>query len=297
MAEGGKLGPHGRRKAQLTYLDQNALIELGVKARNPDFRKKLDHAIDSGSFKSVVSSWHLIETANTKNVANATELGIFLDSLKPAWLLERRDIQRLDVQEDFYRFVKVDFKTISRITNRSAVIAALNNAKDSPRFDIASDAFVKQWIAHPEQLEVLKRAYADNAKALTGIREARKAGKLTEEVKRQADQLLVKGSMPTSTPNGVAVGPEVARDYLSQVDVGLIPSLAIETAISEHEWARDGGADSNTLIDKFHLISALPYVDEVVSKDKFFEEIFPIAQATGYVRARLVKNDNLCARF
>jgi hypothetical protein len=29
----------------LIYLDQNALIKLGVKARNPDFRKGLDRLI------------------------------------------------------------------------------------------------------------------------------------------------------------------------------------------------------------------------------------------------------------
>jgi hypothetical protein len=53
-----------------------------------------------------------------------------------------------------------------------------------------------------------------------------------------------------------------------------LPTIAIETAISEYEWVSVGGADRNTLIDKFHLISALPYVDEIVSNDKFFHEIY-----------------------
>src|SRR5260370_5685286 len=93
----------------LIYLDQNALIELGVKARRADFRRKLDKVIGSGAMTVVVSSWHLIETANTSNLANAEELAEFIDSLKPAWLLERRNIQKLDVQEDFWRFLKLDF--------------------------------------------------------------------------------------------------------------------------------------------------------------------------------------------
>src|SRR5215472_3128540 len=84
----------------LVYLDQNALIELGVRARKPEFREKLDSVIGSGALTAVVSSWHLIETANTTNLANAVELAEFMDSLKPFWLLERQNIQKLDVQEE-----------------------------------------------------------------------------------------------------------------------------------------------------------------------------------------------------
>jgi len=115
----------------LTYLDQNALIELGRKARNTDFRKKLDSAIESGSFAAVVSSWHLIETAHTANLANATELANFIDSLNPSWLLERRDIQMLDVEEDFYTFLKIASPSKPRVTTRSSAFAALTKQKDS----------------------------------------------------------------------------------------------------------------------------------------------------------------------
>ncbi len=85
----------------ITYLDQNAVIDLGVTARKGEFCGKLDAAIGSGAFTPMVSSWHLVETANTTNLANATELAEFIDSLKPVWLLERQSIQRLDVREDF----------------------------------------------------------------------------------------------------------------------------------------------------------------------------------------------------
>src|SRR5580658_2903786 len=126
----------------LTYLDQNALIALGVKARNADFRKKVDASRESGTLSVVVSTWHLIETANTKNLAAATELGEFIDSLKPSWLLERRDAQKLEVEEDFYAFLKVECPTKPRVTTRSAVVAALNGQPDGSKFDIPSAAFV-----------------------------------------------------------------------------------------------------------------------------------------------------------
>jgi hypothetical protein len=103
--------------------------------------------------------------------------------------------------------------------------------------------------------------------------------------------------MPKLTPAGLALGHELTGKYLELVQLSSIPTLAIETAISEHEWTVQGGADRNTLLDKFHLISALPYVEEIVSDDKFFHKIYPIAQKTGHVRAKLLENDEFFKRF
>jgi hypothetical protein len=126
------------------------LLAIGFKAWNSEFRKRLDSALESGTLAVVVSAWHLIETAHTSNLASAIELAEFIDSLKPAWLLEKRDIQRLDVEEDFYRFLRRDYPSKPRVTTRSAVLAALNRQNDAPRFDIASHEFVKRWIQHPK---------------------------------------------------------------------------------------------------------------------------------------------------
>jgi hypothetical protein len=246
---------------------------------------------------AVVSSWHLVETANTKNLAKAVELAGFIDSLKPVWLLERRQIQKLDVQEDFWRFLGLDFSLRPRLTTRSAVIAALNKKADAPKFDIPSRDFVAQWIRYPEQLAVLKKAYASNTTALTTMRKVTKAGKFTEDMRRLTDKKFVNGLVTAVTPSGVAVGSEVVREYIGKVNPADIPSIAIETAISDHELNNVGGADRNTLIDKFHLISALPYADEVVSDDTFFQKIFPVVQKTGHVKARLLSNAEFLARF
>lgn len=281
----------------LTFLDQNALIALGRKARIPEFREKLDAQLNSHSLSPVVSSWHLIETANTASLKNATELAEFIDSLRPKWLLERRDIQTLDVQEDFCKFAKLELPNNPRVTTRSAVFASLNGQADSPKFDIPSRDFVRQWIAHPEQLKVLEETYRRNADTLPRLRELMKQGKLTPEIKRRIDIQLVLGLLPKTTPAGLDIGSETRMEYAGRAKVETIPSLAIETAISEHEWVSQGGADRATLIDKFHLISALPYVDEIVSDDKFFHRIFPVAQKTGHVRAKLLGNGEFLSRF
>jgi hypothetical protein len=281
----------------LTYLDQNALLALGRKARKPDYRSKLDGILKTEGLRPVVSSWHLIETAHTASIANAVELADFIDSLNPGWLLERRDIQSLDVEDDFCRFLGLAAPNKPRVTTRSAVHAALNRQRDSSRFDIPSRNFVRQWIEHPEQVEVLDHTYQKNAESLVRLRELVRAGKVTQEIRRRVDEIMVQASLPTATPAGLYVGRELRTQYVKSVNVRTIPSLAIETAISEHEWVAQGGADRNTLIDKFHLISALPYVDEIVSNDKFFAAVYPEAQKTGYVKAKLLSNEELLARL
>ena len=281
----------------LTYPDQNAIIQLGRKARAAEFRKNLDAALMSGNLTFVVSAWHLVETANTANAESAIELAEFIDSLNPSWILERHDIRKIEVTRDFCSFASVQYQPPPCVTTRSAAFAALNRQPDGPRFNIPSADFVKQWLAHPEQLKPLEKPYQDNAEALIRLRELRKAGEIADDFRERIDQELIKPYVPSRSPAGLEVGRELIRDYIAQANVNSIPTIAIETAISEHEWDAQGGADRNTLIDKFHIISALPYVDEVVSSDRFFHRIFPVVQCTGHVRARLLANDDLLSRF
>lgn len=281
----------------LTYLDQNALIELGRNARKPEFRKRIDAALEIQSFTVVLSSWHLIETSRTANLKNAVELAEFIESLNPKWVYERLDIQKLEVEDDFFKFLRIEHVPKPRVTTLSTVIAALNHQADAPKFDIRPSEFVKQWIAHPEQLKVIDAEYEKHAKALVGLRELTKAGKITDALTQRVSEILFKMALPRTTPAGLTMGRSVFIDYIQQVKPETIPSFAIETAISQHEWATQGGLDGNTLIDKFHLISALSYVDEIVSNDSFFHRLYPEVRKTGHVRAILLGNAEFINRF
>jgi hypothetical protein len=111
---------------------------------------------------------------------------------------------------------------------------------------------------------------------------------------KQLDVILLKASLPKSTPAGLEIGDDAKTQYLAQASIAAIPTLAVETAISDNEWGDDvvGRADRNTRIDKFHLISALPCVDEIVSTDPFFHAIYPEVKKSGHVRAVVVVMTN-----
>ena len=281
----------------LVYLDQNAVIKLGFKAEHASFREKLDKAIAAKSISFLVSMWHLIETAHTPKLENAVALAKFIDSLLPMWLLERRDIQRIEVEEDFFRFSKIKYEPAPRITSRIAAVASLNKQTPTAKHDIPSERFVTQWIEHPELLEPLEKPYRDNEKTVRKLRELAKAGRLTDEVKQKVNLQLFEMTMPTRIRQGLEIGKDAKEAYVAQAKLECIPSFAIEHAIFEHQLTVKGGEDRNTLIDKFHLISAMPYADEIVSNDKFFAEQYPVIQKTGHVKASLVNVEALVARF
>jgi hypothetical protein len=280
----------------LTYLDQTALIALGRKARQADFRAKLDAQLSS-SLTVVLSSWHLVETSRTKNLANGIELATFIDSLKPVWLHELFTLRKMDVEDDFDRFLKIEVPMGDRVTTKSAVFAELNGSPDSSRFDISSVDFVRQWVQNPDQLRPIDETYAQNARNLIGLREHKKAGRLTEEIEKRVNEVLAKTFMPKTTPTGLHFGRDLTIDYVKQFNPDKIPTVAIETAISEHEWGDKGGLDGNTMLDKIHLISALPLADEIVSNDQRFHDLYPIAKKTGHVKAVLLREAEFLARI
>jgi hypothetical protein len=85
--------------------------------------------------------------------------------------------------------------------------------------------------------------------------------------------------------------------YLDSVNINELPSLAIEFLIAEKSWTNQGGTDWNTMVEKFHLISALPYVDVIVSDDHYFHSILPVSKSAPFPLARVLRFEDLCKQF
>lgn len=277
----------------LTYLDQNALIKLGHRSRRPEFRTRLDIAIDSGSLTIVACITHLVETAQTTNRQNAILLAEFLESLKPAWLVANP--RRLEICEDFYRFANIPYLPSERVVSGRAGFARV--VGQTGPADVTPKQFVEGLINHPNQLTGFENMRRLSIEASQSVRKDRKAGKLSPDRIRRAQERGIRADVPNNTPAGLEVGLQLKEEYVRQATVSAVPTWALESAISEYLRGRNDYAEKNTVIDKFCLFYAPPYVDEIVSNDKLFGLVYPVAEKTGHARARLIKNETFIARF
>ncbi|HJY80613.1 MAG TPA: hypothetical protein VKK81_05960 [Candidatus Binatia bacterium] len=89
------------------------------------------------------------------------------------------------------------------------------------------------------------------------VRQITCRGKVTPQIKQQGDRKLIEGFLPTHTPAGILLGSDTRLQFLDIVRIQQFPSLSIEAAIAEHSWTTTEEPDWNSMVDKFHLISAL----------------------------------------
>lgn len=271
----------------LIYLDQNALITLWRKAQERDFRERLDAFINSGSEVLVFSVWSLIETSYGDRPESSGELADFVESLRPSWLLERHEMLRLDVSNDFYRYLKLGANAPPRVVPQSDMFATIAQRTGGPTFRGSIRSFVALW-----RKRRVEAGYVESGCVTARLRDAKKRGRITAATKKQAVRNLIQSVLPKFTPLGLEIPPRTTTDYLRQVDPSTIPYVALDLAITGCEWGwqTSSGQERNTAIDKFHLLSALPYVDKIVSDDRFFHYVHDHANRTGHVRAAIMHN-------
>jgi hypothetical protein len=280
------------------YLDQNALINAGLKASSDaSFHTKFHGALANQDFEVVLSAWHWVEAARGTNRASASRLADFMDSLNPRWLRERRDLERIEVHTAFFGFCGIPFDPPSPTLTRVELIAQLNRVPVHASLDRSSRASVEGWIDNPGSMRFIIRSYEANADAIRNLRKAIAEGRVTSAIKREGDRRLIEGFLPTHTPAGVQLDRDVWNQFLDSARVEQFPSISIESAIAKHSWADTAEPDWNSMVDRIHLISALPYVDVVVSNDDYFHLLYRVASKTAFVRARVLNFADFCSQF
>jgi hypothetical protein len=280
------------------FLDQDALINLyEARSQSGEFDERLRQIVAERSISFVLSPWHWVETARTKDLSRALPLAEFMDSLGPTWLRDRRHLAMMEVQRRFFQFVGIPYGLTGPIVTRSELLSEMNGFHVSPERAPSSREFVEGWIKSPELMEPIVQSYQKQVRALTGLREALALGKVTTEVLKQGDRQYLERYLPKSTPNRLVLDAETKNAFLDQVTQADFPTLAIESEIAEYSWANKGRTDWNSMVDKFHVISSLHYIDIVVSDDRFFYLLLPQAQKTGYVRARVTRFSPFCIEF
>lgn len=284
----------------LLYLDQNALIALGRRARRLHFRAKLDEFIRAGT-TLVLSWWSLIEASYGDSETNSKELAVFMESIRPLWILERFDIVRFDVSENIFRYLRIPFERSSRIVDFRGLLHSFEIKRKRGALPFQGDIakFVELW--RKQRLkpgDALEEAFTNAGRQLIRLRAHHRSGKISPQMTRNAQVALAAVALPRETPSGLVLSNDLLMDYIRDMDPATIPAIALETAISRYQWGmKKTGAGRNSLIDKFALVSALPYVDEIVSDDRFFHGAYPNAKSTGHVRATLLHVSDLISRI
>ncbi len=280
------------------YLGQDALINLYEESvKTPGFKDKLTKAIADAQVTIVLSPWHWVETAQTKDLTKALPLAEFMDSLRPGWLRDRRHLETTEVEQKFFQFAGISYPPRGAIVARAELLTEMNGFYVSPERAPTSREFVEGWIKAPKLMEPIVDSYQKNVRALVGLREALALGKVTSEMMKEGDRKHIQRHLPKSTPNGVVLDEGTKNAFLDKVTQTDFPTLSIESEIAEYSWANRGRTDWNSMIDKFHLISSTPYTEIVVSDDRFFYLLLPSAQKTGHVKAAVMKFAQFCAKF
>jgi hypothetical protein len=282
----------------LIYLDQTALIDLGWNTRNSaEFRQRLNQSLVTGSIRFVLTWWHLIESSYGDDAGLCGELGDFIQSLNCRWLPERYHLLQYDVAEDFYTFARIPYEPRPRIVDWTGLLAlfeALRTPGSVP-FKGSIRDFITLWRnLRLERGDEAEQVFRKAGERQLRLRQTHKSGKITDAAKAVAQDKLLQSAMPSTTPAGLAFGTGLRSDYFRQTVPSRIRGIALETAISEFEWTmKKSGAARNQLIDGFHLVTACPHVDMIVSRDNFFRAVYPTLERTGFVRAKLAPSSDL----
>ena len=92
-------------------------------------------------------------------------------------------------------------------------------------------------------------------------------GRLTPELQKHIDRLYVAHLLPQRTPAGLDIDKISKDKFLTELDIQNCPTIAVEFAISEHEWGTGRALSWRDHIDRLHAITALPYVDLMATDD------------------------------
>lgn len=110
------------------------------------------------------------------------------------------------------------------------MISDLNRAYVSPERAPSSKEFVERYITKPELMSPIILSHKKNAAALKNVRAAIAAGKLTPDKRKEADRQLIRGFLPSRTPNGILLDQAV-RERLRPSTVTKLSPKDSESAI------------------------------------------------------------------
>jgi hypothetical protein len=249
----------------LFYCDQNVISTFDE--QDAAFKTRLLKHLADKSVQIVLSSWHWCEMARNATREDALRQAEFADTLRPIWLRERLPLEREEVAEAFFSWLRVPFVAKTATTSLAGVISELNQIPIQRTQGITSSDIVGVWYGREDLIAPLVAAHRQNQTAFGWtVRNVR----LLMREKRKVDVALLSKLIPDVTPSGVAIDAVTKADFVTQFDLenSECRVLVTDQVVSEASWSLLGGLRWQHFIDRMHIVPSLPNVDYFLTNDK-----------------------------
>jgi hypothetical protein len=234
--------------------------------------------VTSGKICAALSVWNLVEIGAATDAGQLERRLAFLDSLEPVWLVERRDIQRQEVE----RFLSLkcfgsEPQPIVAVTPHLSIVDGYLS-KGNPRVGITT----RQFIAGIDfaSLAPFKKLSPNALKTLQTVDK-----RLLRVNQEKLFRAWIGPSIPVRDPNDRVLTDKEKLDLLDccweheREFLAACPSLAVEDALTTERIrnARRNPQESDGA-DLQHAVVGLAYTDAFLTRDGY--------QATCAIAAR-----------
>ena len=262
----------------LVYCDHNFVIN--AYDSGAAYHDHLRALSSTDRLKFVLSTWHWLEMARDKNAARGLSVAAFADSLSPLWIFDRLTVQRWEVEEALFRLMHIEHGVPARLGSLAEVLA------DYTGSDIRITAGYRDsadFVSHMRTLDEnhpLNTSLRGNFEAQKQNGENYRAGRLTTEMLRCLDKILIGRFLPGATPGGERIDVDTKDRLLHSCRLDDFRSIAVEGGLTLDAWQTGRILNDRAFRDSQHVV-ALPYVDLFVTNDA------PLAAAIRRVATKL----------
>jgi hypothetical protein len=249
----------------LAYCDHNFVVTAHDAGQG--YHDHLRELVRHNTVRFILSTWHWLEMARDPDRARGLSVAAFAGSLSPNWLFDRLTIQRREVEDEFFRsYLGIPHTRLPRLGNLAEVLADMNKVSTAITGDYRdSRAFVRhmQTLGDNHPISVSLR---NNFEAQKSNGENYRAGRLTPEMLRCLDKIMIGRFLPMMIPNGRTVSTTEKDMFLQESKSEDFPSIAVEAGLTLDGWQTGRTLTDRGFRDSQHVI-ALPYVDLFVTDD------------------------------
>jgi hypothetical protein len=261
----------------LAYADQNFIINC---ANNRDWRKAVTLARDRDRATLVLSPWHFYEIG-TISEARMEELVQVVEEFRPAWILDRSDLQLrecIHAWQTFWGEKVDDFKPIGTLAEVAAILLR-SNPKQLADFALrdyvrvfqrsAGAAQLLSVLDHQRVISAENRVSYKNGKITTRIETAIEQRFVAQMLARREEKGPSKSELDRRTNELLTTQPIATKIaiFIEWGGTADIKTYKVEAELTSRHFETDAVLNVNRQIDRQHAAVALPYCDCFVTSD------------------------------